>query len=168
MQYRRHRLVKSFFRIRVWFAIVVLLSFMGFLLNIANIASFTRRRINCSTFKEIIFAFDNETGADRLIVPKIIHYIRFNKTEIPFHEYICLRAAYLHQKPETIYIHTDLPGPNHFSGKYWELVKKEPNLWTRTKIVKCELPFEIFGQQLSDGWRLFHGSDVARIRYIWR
>ena len=69
---------------------------------------------------------------------------------------------------KTIYIQTDLPGPNYFSGKYWELVKKEPNLWTRIKIVKCELPSEIFGQQLSDGWRLFHGSDVARIRYIWR
>ena len=110
--------------------------------------------------------FDNETGrtfGGRLIVPNLIHYIRFNKTTFSFVDYICIRSAYVHQKPDHIYLHTNVDESN-FTGHYWSKIEAEPDLYRRIVIQPIDLPSEIFGQPLSDGWRLFHGSDIARIR----
>lgn len=110
--------------------------------------------------------FDNETGRSydgRLIVPNLIHYIRFNKTTFTFVDYVCLRSAYIQQKPERIYLHTNVDESN-FTGIYWKRIQSEPDLYQRIVLQPIELPSEIFNQPLSDGWRLFHGSDIARIR----
>ena len=117
-----------------------------------------------ATVKKPLFddSFSNVTGADHLIVPNYIHYVRFNKTEYSFVEYVCLRAAFRNQRPDTIYIHTDV----EFSGKYWSWVQNEPELWDRIRIVPTELPMEVFGQKLSTGWRFFHGSDFVRLHAI--
>jgi len=108
-------------------------------------------------------SFNNVTGTDHLIVPNLIHYVRFNKTEYSFVEYVCLRAAFRNQRPDFIYIHTDV---GEFTGKYWSWVKNEPELWTRIRIIPTELPIQVFGQQLSTGWRFFHGSDFVRLHAI--
>lgn len=108
-------------------------------------------------------SFNNVTGADHLIIPNLIHYVRFNKTEYSFVEYVCLRAAFRNQRPDFIYIHTDV---SEFTGKYWNWVKNEPELWTRIRIIPTELPTEVFGQKLSTGWRFFHGSDFVRLHAI--
>ena len=110
--------------------------------------------------------FDNETGrtfGERLIVPNVIHYIRFNKTLFSFVDYVCLRSAYLRQRPERIYLHTNM-GADSFTGHYWDRIRAEADLYARITIEPIELPGQVFGQQLSEGWRLYHGSDVARIR----
>lgn len=52
--------------------------------------------------------FNNETGAKNLIVPNIIHYIRFNKTTFNFIEYVCIRSAYVNHRPQHIFIHTNV------------------------------------------------------------
>jgi len=110
--------------------------------------------------------FDNETGRSfdgRLIVPNLIHYIRFNKTTFTFVDYVCLRSAYIQQRPDRIYLHTNVDESN-FTGLYWKRIQSEPDLYSRIVLQPIELPSEIFNQPLSDGWRLFHGSDIARIR----
>lgn len=113
--------------------------------------------------------FDNETGRTfdgRLIVPNIIHYIRFNVTKFSFVDYICLRSAYLAQKPDRIYLHTNVK-EIHFTGIYWQWIRKsERDLYSRIVIQPMELPKEIYGQPLSEDWVLFHGSDVARIQIM--
>lgn len=110
--------------------------------------------------------FDNETGRSyggRLVVPNLVHYIRFNKTTFTFVDYICLRSAYIQQRPDRIYLHTNVDESN-FTGLYWQRIEAEPDFYRRIVLQPIELPSEIFGQPLSDGWRLYHGSDIARIR----
>lgn len=110
--------------------------------------------------------FDNETGQNwggRLIVPNLIHYIRFNKTAFSFVEYVCLRSAYVQQQPERIYLHTNVDESN-FTGIYWKWIRAESDLYRRIVVLPIQLPSDIFDQPLSDGWRLYHGSDIARIR----
>ena len=108
-------------------------------------------------------SFSNVTGANHLIIPNIIHYVRFNNAEYSFVEYVCLRAAFRNQRPDFIYIHTDV---DEFTGKYWSWVKNEPELWTRIRIIPTECPMEVFGQELSTEWRFFHGSDFVRLHAI--
>jgi hypothetical protein len=45
-------------------------------------------------------------------------------------------------------------------------VKKDRDLWSRIEVKYLEAPTEIFGQQLSEDFRLYHGSDIARIRVL--
>ena len=95
-----------------------------------------------------------------------IHYIRFNVTKFSFVDYVCLRSAYLAQKPDRIYLHTNVK-EKHFTGQYWQWIRKsERDLYSRIVVQPLELPKEIFGQPLSEGWGLFHGSDVARIHIV--
>lgn len=109
--------------------------------------------------------FDNETGADHFVVPNIIHFIRFNQSEITFVDYICIQSAFRNQKPDYIYIHTDV-SVDQFKGKYWNLIVRDSDLFARIRIKYLEVPSEIFGQELSKEWRLWHGSDIARIRIV--
>ena len=121
--------------------------------------------VNVAAVQKLLFDenFNNFTGADHLIVPNLIHYVRFNNTEYSFVEYLCLKAAFRNQRPDLIYIHTNV---GEFAGKYWSWVKNEPELWTRIRIIPTELPMEVFGQMLSTEWRFFHGSDFVRLHAI--
>jgi len=110
--------------------------------------------------------FDNDSAGsfgELLIIPNVIHYIRFNKTSFSFVDYICLRSAFVNQNPDKIYLHTN--EANGFSGKYWKRIKSEPTLYSRIVILPIELPLEIFGQPLSKEWRLYHGFDSTLIQF---
>jgi hypothetical protein len=107
---------------------------------------------------------DNETGAPNFIVPNIVHYIRLHKRSWTFVEYICLRSAYVNQRPDFIFIHSNVL--NGFKGKYWNWMQEEPDLKSRLVIVPVHLPSEIFGQKLNPMWRVHHGSDLIRIRTL--
>lgn len=109
--------------------------------------------------------FDNETGLDRLIVPNIVHFIRFNKSEISFVDFVVIQAAYRNQRPDYIYLHTDT---ERFTGRYWDAIQSDYGLMSRIRVLPIEAPSEIFGQPLSEGWRYWHGGDVARIRTMMR
>lgn len=109
--------------------------------------------------------FDNETGAENYIVPNIIHYIRFNSTMLSFIDYVCIQSAYRNHGPDYFYFHTDIP-EKKFHGKFWNLVKKDNDLYSRFRFFHIDLPKQIFGQNLSTNWRLWHGSDVARIQTV--
>ena len=108
--------------------------------------------------------YDNETGADHFIVPNIIHFVRFNKTEYSFVDYLCLKAAFRNHRPEYFYIHTDLGYQYH--GKYWEWIQNDPELKSRVVLINLDAPFKVFGQKLSDGWHFYYGSDVTRIQIM--
>lgn len=109
-------------------------------------------------------SYNNETGADHFIVPNIIHFVRFNLSEYSFVDYVVMQAAMRNHRPDHFYIHSDTP--NNFTGKYWEMIKKDRELWSRIRILPLRLPTEVFGQKLSEDWQLFHGSDVERIRIM--
>ena len=51
-----------------------------------------------------------------------------------------------------------------FSGAYWQKMKSERDLFARISLRWIQVPSEIFNQQLSQGWQLYHGSDIARIQ----
>lgn len=107
---------------------------------------------------------DNVTGADHYIVPNIVHFFRYQRKSFSFVDYICLRSAYVNQRPDYIFIHTDVTGG--FAGKYWRWIKQESDLEARVVIVPSQVPADVFGQRFRDEWRLHHGSDVARLRAL--
>ena len=85
-----------------------------------------------------------------MIIPNIIHYryIRFNQTKFSFVDYVYLRSAYLAQKPDCIYLHTNVK-EKHFTGVYWQwIAKSERDFYSR--II----------------WQLFYGSDIAILARI--
>lgn len=108
--------------------------------------------------------FDNQTGANKFIVPNIVHYIRLNKKSWTFVEYICLRSVYVNQRPDFIFIHTNIL--NGFKGKYWKWIQEEVDLKSRLIAVPVQLPSEVFGQKFNPNWRIHHGSDVIRIQAL--
>ena len=109
------------------------------------------------------YGFNNQSGSSEYIVPNNVHYIRFNQTQFSFVEYICIRSAFINQNPDLIYFHTDVV---NFSGKYWNQMVSEEELYAKIRIIPAELPSEIFGQTFRKNFRLFHGSDVKRIRLL--
>ena len=109
--------------------------------------------------------FDNQTGAEHFIVPNVVHFIHYDKTELSFVDYVVLRAAMRNHRPDAIFIHSNIPEAPRI-GKYWDWIRKDVELWSRIKFLYLEAPTEIFGQQLSTGWRLHHGSDIGRIRLL--
>ena len=107
--------------------------------------------------------FNNETGADHFIVPNIVHYVRFYKKSWTFVEYICMRSAYINQRPDYIFIHTDV---DEFKGKYWKWVLREPDFRSRIVRIPTQAPDNIFGQEFLPVFKFHHGSDVTRIRIL--
>ena len=60
--------------------------------------------------------FDNQVGADRFIVPNIVHYLRLKLDRFTFTDYLCLISAFINQKPNFIIIHTDVLNSGGFKG----------------------------------------------------
>lgn len=106
--------------------------------------------------------FDNVTGtADgHYIVPNYVHFLRFGKKKLSFVHMICLLAAFKHQKPDKLFVHTDA---DRLEGKYWDILWNTPGFKDVLVVEQTELPREIFGQKLNQAWANFHGADVARL-----
>lgn len=109
--------------------------------------------------------FNNETGVDHFLVPNVIHFIRFKLANYSFVDYVIMRAAMRNHRPDYFFIHSDVP-PEDFCGKYWDLIRQDREMWSRIRILPLEPPSEIFGQELSEDFRLWHAADVERIRII--
>jgi hypothetical protein len=106
---------------------------------------------------------NNTTQGNSDIVPNVIHFIRFNKTTFTFVDYVCIRSAYLNHNPDFIYFHAN---QMNFNGEYWEKLLKDEKFERKVAIKYLEIPSEIYGQNLSVPWRLWHGSYVARIQIL--
>ena len=105
--------------------------------------------------------FNNVSGVDEYLVPNIVHFIRFKKTNFSFVDAVTVLAAFKNQRPDKIMFHAD---DVNFIGPYWEKIKSTPGLVY--EIVKVTIPETIFGQKFSDGWHLWHAGDVMRIRVL--
>ena len=103
------------------------------------------------TWTKSFEGFNNVTGADRFIVPNIIHFIRFNLTEYSFVDYVVIRAAMRNHRPDYFYIHTDVPGPGNFTGRYWNLIQNDLELWSRIRLLTIKVDEEIFRQVIPEG-----------------
>ena len=60
--------------------------------------------------------FDNQEGANRFIVPNIVHYLRLKQARFTFTDYLCLLSVHINQKPNFIIIHTDVLKSGGFKG----------------------------------------------------
>ena len=107
--------------------------------------------------------FDNESGADHFISPNVIHYIRFNQSQYSFTDYVAFRSAWINHRPDLFLIHTNV---DSFDGRYWQLIQRDAEWRSRIRLVPIQPPLQVFGQALRPEWRLFHGSDIARIRLM--
>lgn len=69
--------------------------------------------------------FNNETGTPdgHYIIPNYVHFIKFHFDHFNFIHFICVLAAFKHQRPERLFIHTDV---ERFQGKYWEILLQTP------------------------------------------
>jgi len=108
--------------------------------------------------------FNNKIGTFWYIVPNIIHFIRFNKTNFSFTDIIVIRAAHVAQKPDAIYIHTDI---EQFEGKYWyQLQTKWPDTYKLIRIIPTDIPLQIFNHSLSEQFKFYHASDFLRYHLL--
>lgn len=69
--------------------------------------------------------FDNETGtADgRYIIPNYVHFVKFRHATFTFVHTVCLLAALKNQRPEKLFIHTDV---QEFQGENWQILLDTP------------------------------------------
>jgi hypothetical protein len=107
---------------------------------------------------------ENKNDFSNNIVPNVIHYVRLNRKSWSFVEYICLLSAFINQKPDYIFIHTNVIG--RFRGKYWKLIQQKTDLNLRLIVLPIKIPLKIFGQKLSQNWNIYHGSDILRIKVL--
>ena len=50
--------------------------------------------------------FNNVVGADRFIVPNIIHFVRFNNTKFSFIDYVVIKAAMSEESSTGLFLHS--------------------------------------------------------------
>ncbi|CAG2172657.1 unnamed protein product, partial [Oppiella nova] len=67
-------------------------------------------------------------------------------------------------RPDLIYIHCDC---TELYGDNWHRVQAIANrTGTRLTVRPIEIPTQVFGKNLSEGWRLWHASDVSRLQVL--
>lgn len=69
--------------------------------------------------------FNNDTGTSdgHYIIPNYVHFIKFRFDSFSFIHFVCVLAAFKHQRPEKLFIHTDV---EQFQGRYWKLLLDTP------------------------------------------
>ncbi|XP_075229804.1 uncharacterized protein LOC142329264 [Lycorma delicatula] len=112
--------------------------------------------------------FNNETGVltDNYIVPNYVHFLRMGSKmkKIKFIDAVVMLAAFKKQRPDKIFVHTDL---ETFTGDYWKyLLNDVPGFRDVIVLVKTELPKSIFNQTFSKDYHFYHSSDVLRINIL--
>ncbi|KAF6203134.1 hypothetical protein GE061_003550 [Apolygus lucorum] len=107
--------------------------------------------------------FDNDEGTSsgEYIVPNLVHFVKFGNESLSFIEAVCIFAALINQKPRKVYFHTDQVLYN--GGKHWEVVLGHQLAQGVLEVKYFLEPSSVFGQELSEDWRHFHASDVARL-----
>lgn len=99
---------------------------------------------------------DNITGFNYQIVPNIVHYIHFDKTDLNFIQVVSIKAVYINSQPDKIVIHCNC---YKLKGKYWDMVK---NI-SVVEISYMRKPTHIFEKLLSS---VYHSSDIARLKIL--
>lgn len=92
------------------------------------------------------------------VVPNIVHFVKFGDDPLSFVEAVCIRAAWLHQRPEALMIHCDICNATTTSP-LWYLIKDIPVL----KLQPTVRPTKVFGIKFS---YVQHASDVVRLQVL--
>lgn len=101
---------------------------------------------------------DNVTGFEQSVVPNVVHFVIMGGAPLGFVTMVCIRAAWIQQRPDRLWIHCDMCEAVSRST-YWSMVKDIPGLELR----KINRPRWIFGRKLSS---VYHASDVARLNIL--
>lgn len=107
--------------------------------------------------------FDNSHPYKKQVIPNIVHYILFDQYQLNFASYLSLSSTLKVQKPEKVYVHSNL---KYLNGTFWERIQKLAN-YTKTEMTINYMaqPTHVYGQPLSS---TFHATDVARIIVLQR
>ena len=73
-----------------------------------------------------------------------------------FFEAVCMKSAFMIQRPEKIFIHTDT---TELKGKYWQQLLDIPGFREVLEIKKVSIPTQVFGVEFF--WNA-HKADVLR------
>ncbi|XP_002400253.3 uncharacterized protein LOC8043598 [Ixodes scapularis] len=101
---------------------------------------------------------NNVTGFSHFVVPNVVHFVRLGNASLSFVNAVCIRAAWIHQRPESLMIHCDECDAAR-KGPHWPLVSDIPGL----SLKLLRRPRYIFGKTLSS---VYHASDIARLRVL--
>lgn len=112
-------------------------------------------------------AGDNLTGWPMDIVPNIVHYVLFEEHKISYVHMLSMFSVLVIQKPETIYIHCDCDKIDDNDAN-WKRVLEFVNKTNDVTILidEIEKPKEIYGIEVDESVRNFHGSDITRYRTL--
>ncbi|XP_077561086.1 uncharacterized protein LOC144175896 [Haemaphysalis longicornis] len=102
---------------------------------------------------------DNVTGFKHVIVPNVVHFVRLGNASLTFVEAVCIRAAWIQQRPVSLVVHCDSCDESTRSSPHWPLVSAIPGLRLET----IKRPRYVFGKRLSS---IYHASDIARLRIL--
>lgn len=97
--------------------------------------------------------FDHINGHPTPIVPNIVHLLYLNNPIIDFDQMICILSIFLNHGPDKIYLHCS---DCSFTGKYFEAIQSNKDLWKRIVIHPVKYHKTIFGQAYSKGWAQYH------------
>ncbi|KAH9370178.1 hypothetical protein HPB48_013100 [Haemaphysalis longicornis] len=100
----------------------------------------------------------NVTVHEDRYVPNFVHFIRLGNKPLSFVEVVCIRAAWIQQRPDILMIHCDNCSATKRSPS-WKHIKDIPRLSLRY----VENPKTIFGKELSS---VQHASDFVRIKVL--
>jgi len=68
-----------------------------------------------------------------MVVPNILHIVRYGDNPISFVEAACIKSYLLHQNPSKLYLHSNLVDLSHL-GQYWDKLYHEKNLNLNEKL----------------------------------
>lgn len=148
---------RVFIRHFILFCVGIIISLTWVDSYVSDIKAFMEFRTNI--MKKVNFTgFDNVSGVlDSEIIPNYIHYIRLEQPEIRFFEAVCMKSAFLIQRPDKIFIHTDTP---RLTGKYWTALLNIPGFKDCLVIKQVNIPTQVFGVEFY--WNA-HKADVLRL-----
>lgn len=148
----------------VSFAIIVTVYLFIVMVDIAPRVSVKSNLSNLDTINKSTLWYEESENFKSLedgityIVPNIVHFIKFGDNPLSFVEAVCIRAAWLHQRPEKLMIHCDQCNRT-VQSPLWYLIKDIPVLKLQTTV----RPTEVFGIKFS---YIQHASDVVRLQVL--
>lgn len=98
--------------------------------------------------------FDHIHGHPTPIVPNIVHLLYLNNPIIDFDQMINIFSIFLNHGPDMVYFHCSNCS---FTGKYFDALKANVDVWKRIVIHPITFYRTIFGQAFPEEWDLWIG-----------
>lgn len=98
--------------------------------------------------------FDHIHGHPTPIVPNIVHLLYLNNPVIDFDQMINIFSIFLNHGPDRVYFHCSNCS---FTGKYFDAIKANTDIWKRIVIHPITLYRTIFGKAFPEDWKLWIG-----------